>query len=256
MIRAAMSFLSASTAALFGVASQLGLWDAHAADQPWRVRESARARRLTARVFHDGRVEIVVPGGTRQRAVAEFVARHRQWIDRARVRANRRAASAPPVVTEFPPTTLRLAALNENWAVPQQQAHRTSPEQLRTELREQLRGRAHAGFVPQLTVLAGQMDADFSRLQLRWQRTRWGSCSRQGTISLNACLLFQRPEVVRYLMVHELAHRQHMNHGAAFWRRVAQHEPDWRALDRELAHGWQNVPRWIFNAAAVNQAGP
>ena len=250
-----MSFSANSTAALFGVKLQLGLWDAHASEQPWHVRESARARRLTARVFHDGRVEIVVPGGTRQRTVAEFVARHRQWIDRARIKASRRAAAAPPMVTEFPPTRLRLAALNEDWSVPRQPASGAVPEQLRAALHEQLRAHAHAGFVSQLTTLALQMNVSFSRLQLRWQRTRWGSCSRLGTISLNACLLFQRPEVVRYLMVHELAHCQHMNHGAAFWRRVAQHEPDWRALDRELAHGWQNVPRWILNAGAVNQAG-
>ncbi len=250
-----MSFSVNSTAAFFGVTSQLGLWDTHAADQPWRVRESARARRLTARVFHDGRVEIVVPGGTRQRTVAEFVARHRPWIDRALLNAARRTADAPPVVTEFPPTLLRLAALNEDWSVPPQPVDSASPEQLRADLREQLRARAHKGFLPQLTALAVQMSVDFSRLQLRWQRSRWGSCSRLGTISLNACLLFQRSEVVRYLMVHELAHRHHMNHGAAFWQRVAQHEPDWRALDRELARGWQNVPRWILSATAVNQTG-
>jgi predicted metal-dependent hydrolase len=255
MIRAAMSFRAASTAAFMGITSQLGLWDAHVADQPWCVRESARARRLTARVFHDGRVEIVVPAGTRQRTVADFVARQRPWIERARLKAARRAAVAPLIVTEFPPATLRLAALNEDWSVTPQQGDGASPEQLREDLREQLRLRAQAGFLPQLTVLAAQMSVDFSRLQLRWQRSRWGSCSRLGTISLNACLLFQRPEVVRYLMVHELAHRHHMNHGAAFWRRVAQHEPDRRALDRELARGWQNVPRWILNAAAVNQAG-
>jgi len=44
------------------------------------------------------------------------------------------------------------------------------------------------------------------RLQIRSQRTRWGSCSTRGTISLNLCLLFQRPAVLQYLMVHELAH--------------------------------------------------
>ncbi len=42
-----------------------------------------------------------------------------------------------------------------------------------------------------------------------------------------------------------------MNHGAAFWQRVAAFEPDWRALDRELCQGWQRVPRWILSATAA-----
>ena len=95
-------------------------------------------------------------------------------------------------------------------------------------------------------MLAVQMNCGFQRLQIRLQRSRWGSCSRQGTISLNGCLLFQRPQVVRYLLVHELAHRQHMNHGPRFWALVAEHEPEWRTLDRELVHGWRQVPRWAL----------
>ena len=68
----------------------------------------------------------------------------------------------------------------------------------------------------------------------------------RGTISLNACLLFQRPEVVDYLIVHELMHVKHMNHSNRFWQAVEKHCADWRALDRELLQGWRHVPRWIF----------
>ena len=54
--------------------------------------------------------------------------------------------------------------------------------------------------------LAREIGIDYSRLNVRRQRTRWGSCSTKGTISLNVCLMFQRPAVVRYLMIHELCH--------------------------------------------------
>jgi predicted metal-dependent hydrolase len=66
------------------------------------------------------------------------------------------------------------------------------------------------------------MGTRFSRISIRRQRSRWGSCSVRGTISLNACLLFQRPEVVDYLIVHELTHVRHMNHSARFWQAVEQ----------------------------------
>jgi predicted metal-dependent hydrolase len=115
---------------------------------------------------------------------------------------------------------------------------------LRAALRRWLAGRAQLAFAGPLSRLATEMGAGYQRLQIRRQRTRWGSCSTRGTISLNCCLLFQRPEVVRYLMVHELAHVAHMNHSARFWRQVGCFEPRWRELDRELVQGWQRVPRW------------
>jgi predicted metal-dependent hydrolase len=119
-------------------------------------------------------------------------------------------------------------------------------EQLRRALTGWLSQRAWQGFEAPLRALAAQMGVQPGRLQVRCQRTRWGSCSRRGTISLNVCLLFQPPEVLRYLMIHELAHLRHMNHSARFWAEVARQEPDWKALDRELLQGWRRVPSWIF----------
>jgi predicted metal-dependent hydrolase len=85
-------------------------------------------------------------------------------------------------------------------------------------------------------------------VQIRSQRRRWGSCSTRGTISLNLCLLFQRQAVLQYLMVHELAHLRHMNHGPRFWELVGQYEPQWREFDLELTRGWSQVPRWLLVA--------
>lgn len=65
--------------------------------------------------------------------------------------------------------------------------------------------------------------------------------------SLHASLLLQRPEVVRYLVVHELAHTRHPNHSTRFWLEVERHEPAWRALDRKLVQGWRRVPRWVLS---------
>ncbi|MFZ0550192.1 MAG: YgjP-like metallopeptidase domain-containing protein, partial [Steroidobacteraceae bacterium] len=95
------------------VTSQLPLWSDKDAAEGWSVRESQRARRLTVRVFHTGRVEVVVPSRTSARTVERFLERHRSWIERKREEARRRAG--PPL--PFPPSQVELTACQETWRV-------------------------------------------------------------------------------------------------------------------------------------------
>jgi predicted metal-dependent hydrolase len=106
---------------------------------------------------------------------------------------------------------------------------------------------AKAQIAPRLAALAREHGFSFGELSVRVLRTRWGSCSARGRITVNLALLFQRPEVLRYLLLHELAHTRHMNHSPKFWRCVADCEPRWRELDRELLQGWRRVPHWIVS---------
>ena len=254
---------------------QLPLWSGHSAEAEWRVRRSARARRLAVRVFHDGAVEVVVPERTRPRDLQSFVARHQDWILRQRRRA-------VPLTHEFPPDRLELKAIGESWHCHAVQgptpgafatlagvragsgllreiaasngggvlelATGADGNALRTAILAWLNARARAAFAPRLAALAARLGCSFRRLQIRSQRTRWGSCSTRGTISLNLCLLFQRPAVLQYLMVHELAHLRHLNHGPRFWELVGHYEPQWPEFDRELARGWSQVPGWLLVA--------
>ena len=216
-----------TTAALL----QLPLFDYSSDPGCWRVRHSARARRLSIRVFRDGAVEVIAPPRVRPALIADFVARHRDWIAKQQARAT-------PVDRQFPPPSVVLRASAETWTC--------DPLLKLGALQGRLAARAHELFAPQLRELAALMGVSFRRLQIRHQRTRWGSCSSRGTISLNCCLLFQRPEVVRYLLVHELTHLTHMNHSTRFWSAVERFEPDWRELDRELTKGWSQVPGWLL----------
>ena len=237
---------------------QLQLWDVDSSEHGWSVRQSVRARRLSVRVFRNGGVEIVVPPRTPPRRVGEFVSEHREWIERQRRRA-------PPVLDwRLPPDTLSLTAIDEEWRCRaiasagqaglremagyelQLRGRLDDRTRLRRLLSNWLVDRAQRRLEAPLRALAAQMALAPGRLQVRCQRSRWGSCSRRSTISLNVCLLFQRPEVLRYLMIHELSHLRHMNHSARFWAEVARYEPDWSALDRELLQGWRRVPSWIF----------
>jgi predicted metal-dependent hydrolase len=116
----------------------------------------------------------------------------------------------------------------------------------RVLLRRWLKAAAAARLVPELEALSRAHSMPVARVSIRCQRTRWGSCSTRGTVSLNCSLLFQRAEVVRYLYVHELAHLKCMNHSPKFWALVERLEPDYQRLDRELLAGWRTVPEWVF----------
>ena len=214
---------------------QLPLFDYPTEPGSWRVRRSARARRLAIRVFRDGAVEVVAPSRVRPALIADFVARHRDWIAKQQLRV-------VPLDVRFPPQSIALRASGETWPC--------DPALKRAALLGRLVVRAHELFAPQLRELAVLMGVSFRRLQIRHQRSRWGSCSARGTISLNCCLLFQRPEVVRYLLLHELTHLTHMNHGSRFWSAVERFEPNWRELDRELTQGWNQVPGWLLTRSA------
>jgi len=74
----------------------------------------------------------------------------------------------------------------------------------------------------------------FKRISIRDQRSRWGSCSRQGGLNFNYRLIYLEPELIDYLVAHELCHLQEMNHGANFWQLVEKAMPNYKKLRYKL----------------------
>jgi predicted metal-dependent hydrolase len=237
--------------------TQLSLFETRSSNDAFAVRVSPRARRLTARVHVGGRVEIVVPVGVNAHAVRDFVQRFTPWIDRkvAAMRGSAAFSEAMPrhisftlTGEEFKVEWHRGAARGLEQHAEKLIVHAADDSQARNQLQTWLKLAARQRLAPRLLQLAEELKYPVARVAIRCQRTRWGSCSTRGTVSLNCSLVFLRPEVVRYLFVHELAHTKHMNHSPSFWHLVAKLEPDYRSLDRELLAGWRTVPSWIFKA--------
>src|SRR5688572_17093916 len=126
---------------------------------PWSITfvRRRRARRYVLRVDGEGIVRVTIPRGGSRREAVDFVARHRTWIERQRQRMR------PPSLT---------AADRAGW-----------------------RARAEAELPPRLLVLAARHDLQVTRISIRNQRTRWGSCGRNGHITLNWRLILM-PEWV------------------------------------------------------------
>jgi len=222
------------------------------------IRESLRARQLIIQVLPPRTVEVVVPKGMRPGTVESFVNEHRDWI----CRAGRELVETYPE-PDLRPTSIELAAIGATVAVrylPSANGrtrlvfesdiltlHCADPELTDAPrlLRRWLLAQGRAWLKPRLMRAGAAIGLVPTGVQLRLQKTRWGSCSSTGTISLNAALLLVAPELVRYLFVHELCHLRHLSHSRRYWALVARHEPDFRRLDRRLADCWKQMPTWL-----------
>ena len=79
---------------------------------------------------------------------------------------------------------------------------------------------------------------NYSKISIRSQKTRWGSCSAKGTLSFNWRLMLAPPSILDYVVVHELCHLTHMNHSPAFWQAVEKAFPDYKIARKWLKdHG-------------------
>ena len=95
---------------------------------------------------------------------------------------------------------------------------------------------------------AQELGVEYKRIEIRDQRTRWGSCSTRGTLSFNWRLVLAPFDVLDYVVVHELCHLREPNHSSRFWRLVEARRPDWRT-HRDWLH--QHGPELLaFRPAA------
>ena len=203
---------------------------------------SPRARHYRLTLRRDGTAVATIPVRGSEREARRFVERHRDWLERARQRQARRPRSGGiwtlgshvlwrgellevRAAEGNAPPQVRLGA--DLFRVPTWQGD------LRPVLEAHFARRARIELPARTWELAALGGVEVQRVTVRNQRSRWGSCSGRGTISLNWRLV-QTPESVRdYVIHHELVHLRHeMNHSLRFWSRVTEACPWWR--DAEL----------------------
>ena len=158
----------------------------------------SRRRTLALEITPQGEVLVRAPLHTSEAAIRRFVQSKQRWLEThlALVRARTAAAEAQPQLTE--------------------------------EERKDLRERSRPVFEARVDYFAPLVGVSWGKITVRTQRSRWGSCSAQGNLSFNALLLLTPPEVLDYVVVHELCHRREMNHSQRFWAEVERLVPDWR----------------------------
>jgi predicted metal-dependent hydrolase len=231
----------------------------------FQVRRSPRSKSLRLKVTRDEGLCVVVPAGFDEKNIPAILKRKKVWIADAMKRVGEAKRFLEPKPVTHLPESIKLTALGETWRVVYREDAARSGLWLRTEkgklvisgasldrdavirkLRDWLRLRVREGLFPLAESLAAKHRLKLGALLVKSQRVRWASCSSKRNLSLNTKLLFLPPNLVRYVLIHELCHTVHMNHGNDFWRLVASLEPSYKLLDQSLRQAWKKVPQWGF----------
>ena len=210
------------------------------------IRKSARAKRISLRVASSDRAILTLPKWTSWSSGFSFLSAERAWL-------KEKTGNYPsiPSLSEYfsgggelwlddSPRTLSWDRGDDysksSCTVGADAVSACLPGKadLEEELLETCRSLARTSLADRLESLGRRHDLTWSKLRIGNQRSRWGSCSESGTISLNWRLILLPCELGNYVLCHELAHLEHMNHSASFWQFLEQLVKDSKALDHRL----------------------
>ena len=170
---------------------------------PYQIIKSDR-KTIAIQIKPDGQVVVRCPKRMRIEEARRFVESKAAWIEK------HLAKRQPQNVAKYTPEEV---------------------EQLREQARKLVTERVRY-YAPIIGVTYGQ-------IAIRTQHTRWGSCSNKGNLNFNCLLALVPPEVLDYVVVHELCHRKELNHSARFWSEVERILPDYKTRRKWLRDNGQ-----------------
>jgi predicted metal-dependent hydrolase len=220
------------------------------------VRVSARRRTAGLTVERDGRITAAVPPGADDAALTRLISGKQQWLyARLRERAELGTPRPPREFVSgegFPylgrPYRLLLvdkatAAVHLNLTSRRLELRRDSVHDAARHLVRWYRQQGAGWLAPRAAPWEQRMAAGMTGLRVRALGYRWGSCSASGTVNLHWAVMQVTPDLIDYVLVHELAHLRHPDHGTGFWHTVERCMPDYAARRDRLRHAGTGI--WL-----------
>ena len=221
------------------------------------ITRSRRAHRMTLRVLATGRAVIVIPENARGDVVGKaqkFAEENALWLKRALEKARRRAPIENKSLFDYLQEYPTLSAYGKNFALEFGTAsleafyvfRESSPVSVfclrpgreSKDAEHLLRKFAQSVLPAHVRTLAERVGVAIGKISVRSQRSRWGSCTTAGDLSLNWRLVLLPPELQDHVILHELAHRIHMDHSGEFWDLLNSWDKKTGTHDRELSKVW------------------
>ncbi len=216
-------------------------------DFSYDIRVSDRAKRLTIRILPKGRVEVVLPKKMPERFAHSFVESRASWIKKQLLLQQKKHEAKQIYTFEtgeripFLGTELTLSIAEKNTKTLAYRYGETlfvscrdaDKEKIRLAIHQWYKNQAKILFEREVRILADRLDVAVGKITIKNQKSLWGSCSRKGNLNFNWRLLLAPPQIVQYIVVHEVVHLIHHNHGEKFWSLVSRLCPQYQEYD-----GW------------------
>jgi predicted metal-dependent hydrolase len=231
---------------------------------PYSIRVSPKAKHARLNISAKHGLTVVVPKGFDQSRIPGILHRKREWLTKVGERFENHRKFLSPEPPGKVPERITLRVIGEDWAIDyratdaetvsavERSANRLlvygdtdNTPACKDALRRWLSRKTREHIVPWLVRLAQEKELELGNVVIKSQRTRWASCSSKKTISLNLRLLCLPEEIVRYVLLHELAHCRYMNHSRKFWAELRSFESNYERLDAELRNAWRLIPAWL-----------
>ena len=224
------------------IANFLSSWQSRSTFMiPYTHKTHPRATKIKITIKPSGEIIVTSPRFAPQWQITKFVESNLPWIEKtlAKLRS-RRSVSSTDSIQIFGNTYQKAIEyssekpvgiyIERNRLVLNPLSPITSqtwtPAHLK-QLNRFLKNTATNYIVPRTHQLAEKMTISFKNITLKEQSTRWGSCSSQGNLNFNWRLVHFEPTVIDYVIIHELAHRTHMDHSSRFWALVRKFDPEY-----------------------------
>lgn len=200
-------------------------------------------RTLSLRVAPDGRLRLNIPYGTSQRRVKRFVENRRGWIEERWQELDNlydftpSTRLAPGLTVKVEPSKVLAVENSENILLIRKPDDATNWEAYtaaRTHIKERLNVLAESSLPGKTSGLASRHGLAYSNLNIKFMRSRWGSCTLKGRISLNSQLLRLPESLVEYVVIHELAHLKVAGHSKKFHELMESMLPNAKQMRRRL----------------------
>lgn len=203
----------------------------------------SRRRTVASIVERDGSVTVRAPLKMSTEAIEAFVQQHAEWVQKKQLEMQSMVPVEPrkyepgerflylgrSYPLEIVQGAKRKLALDETFKLAQ-----TEQSNAQTVFRDWYRSQAAKLIPERVAYFARAFELQVKSIRITSARTRWGSCSAKGALSFSWRLLMTPPDVIDYVIVHELAHTVHHNHSARFWKLVEKWMPDYRERRKQL----------------------
>ena len=209
------------------------------------LHRSRRRRKSISLVVDDNRLRVLAPSRTTLSQIDEVVRKKADWIAERldapptpRLRDQLRPGGRLPLLGEQLPVRAGAARFQFHDDPSDRSARHFSVDPHSAQAAEQaerwFRSAARERFSARVACWSERVGAQPARIQIRDQKTRWGSASSNGTLSFNWRLIFAQPEIIDYVVVHEICHLIEPNHSPAYWALVERIMPDAQHWRRRL----------------------